>query len=69
VFDISNNLESTNISNSNSILNCTQFMLNILILLEYISIIIIIDINNYIVNPSKSAARHVALICVISHFS
>ena len=47
VVDISNNLEATNISNSNSILNCIQFMLNILILLEYINIISM-DIKNYI---------------------
>jgi hypothetical protein len=39
VVDISNTLEGTNISNSNHILNCTQCMLNILILLEYINII------------------------------
>jgi hypothetical protein len=37
VVDISNTLEGTNISNSNSILNCSQCMLNILILLEYIN--------------------------------
>jgi hypothetical protein len=39
VVDITNDLEGTNISNSNSILNCTQCMLTILILLEYINII------------------------------
>ena len=39
VVDISNTLEGTNISNSNSTLNCAQCMLNILILLEYINVI------------------------------
>jgi hypothetical protein len=53
MFDISNNLVSTNISNSSSILNSTQFVLNIAILLEYIRIIII-DINIFIVSSTIS---------------